>query len=150
MLKLDSVSIKITDRKEKEESIKMTKYDFTTIPNRLEHNSVKWQEIKENPHKLPLWVADMDFLALPEIKQSIHDYADYGVYGYAYVEDSLIESVQNWEKNQHQYEFSKESLILVEGVVPGIGLAIQALTKENDAVLINAPVYPPPLLEQLN
>ena len=143
MLKLDSVSIKITDRKEKEESIKMTKYDFTTIPNRLEHNSVKWQEIKENPHKLPLWVADMDFLALPEIKQSIHDYADYGVYGYAYVEDSLIESVQNWEKNQHQYEFSKESLILVEGVVPGIGLAIQALTKENDAVLINTPVYPP-------
>lgn len=46
-------------------------------------------------------------------------------------------------KNQHQYEFSKESLILVEGVVPGIGLAIQALTKENDAVLINTPVYPP-------
>ena len=87
---------------------------------------------------------------LPEIKQSIHDYADYGVYGYAYVEDSLIESVKNWEKNQHQYEFSKESLILVEGVVPGIGLAIQALTKENDAVLINTPVYPPPLIEQLN
>lgn len=47
------------------------------------------------------------------------------------------------EKNQHQYDFSKEALILVEGVVPGIGLAIQALTKENDAVLINTPVYPP-------
>lgn len=46
-------------------------------------------------------------------------------------------------KNQHQYDFSKEALILVEGVVPGIGLAIQALTKENDAVLINTPVYPP-------
>ena len=117
----------------------MTKYDFTTIPNRLDHNSVKWQEIKENPHKLPLWVADMDFLALPEIKQSIHDYADYGVYGYAYVEEDLIKSIQNWEKNQHQYDFSKEALILVEGVVPGIGLAIQALTKENDAVLINTP-----------
>lgn len=121
----------------------MTKYDFTTIPNRLDHNSVKWQEIKENPHKLPLWVADMDFLALPEIKQSIHDYADYGVYVYAYVEEDLIKSIQNWEKNQHQYDFSKEALILVEGVVPGIGLAIQALTKENDAVLINTPVYPP-------
>lgn len=121
----------------------MTKYDFTTIPNRLDHNSVKWQEIKKNPHKLPLWVADMDFLALPEIKQSIHDYADYGVYGYAYVEEDLIKSIQNWEKNQHQYDFSKEALILVEGVVPGIGLAIQALTKENDAVLINTPVYPP-------
>lgn len=121
----------------------MTKYDFTTIPNRLDHNSVKWQEIKENPHKLPLWVADMDFLALPEIKQSIHDYADYRVYGYAYVEEDLIKSIQNWEKNQHQYDFSKEALILVEGVVPGIGLAIQALTKENDVVLINTPVYPP-------
>ncbi len=86
----------------------MTKYDFTTILNRFEHNSVKWQEIKENPHKLPLWVADMDFLALPEIKQSIHDYADYGVYGYAYVEDSLIESVQNWEKINTSMNFLKK------------------------------------------
>ena len=86
----------------------MTKYDFTTIPNRFEHNSVKWQEIKENPHTLPLCVADMDFLALPEIKQSIHDYADYGVYGYAYVEDSLIESVQNWEKINTSMNFLKK------------------------------------------
>ena len=121
----------------------MTKYDFTTLPNRLEHNSVKWQEVKENSQKLPLWVADMDFLALPEIQQSIHDYANYGVYGYAYIEEGLIKSVQNWEKNQHHYSFDKEALVFVEGVVPAIGLAIQAFTKENDAVLINTPVYPP-------
>lgn len=50
----------------------------------------------------------MDFLALPEIKQSIHDYADYGVYGYAYVEDSLIESVQNWEKINISMNFLKK------------------------------------------
>lgn len=37
----------------------------------------------------------------------------------------------------------KESIVLIEGVVPAISTAIQAFTKEGDAVLINTPVYPP-------
>ena len=32
---------------------------------------------------------------------------------------------------------------LIEGVVPAISTAIQAFTKEGEAVLINTPVYPP-------
>ncbi len=121
----------------------MTKYDFTTIPNRLTHNSVKWKEVQQDHEKLPLWVADMDFIALPEVTQSIHEYADYGVYGYAYVEERLLDSVQTWEKEQHHYSFSKESLVFMDGVVPGLSLAIQSLTQRNEAVLINTPVYPP-------
>ncbi len=121
----------------------MTKYDFTTIPNRLTHNSVKWKEVQQDHEKLPLWVADMDFIALPEVTQSIHEYANYGVYGYAYVEERLLDSVQTWEKEQHHYSFSKESLVFMDGVVPGLSLAIQSLTQRNEAVLINTPVYPP-------
>lgn len=121
----------------------MTKYDFTTIPNRLTHNSVKWKEVQQDHEKLPLWVADMDFVALPEVTQSIHEYADYGVYGYAYVEERLLDSVQTWQKEQHHYSFSKESLVFMDGVVPGLSLAIQSLTQRNEAVLINTPVYPP-------
>ncbi|HGD3936908.1 TPA: MalY/PatB family protein, partial [Streptococcus agalactiae] len=32
---------------------------------------------------------------------------------------------------------------LIDGVIPAISVAIQAFTKEGDAVLINTPVYPP-------
>ncbi|ETJ33948.1 putative cystathionine beta-lyase, partial [human gut metagenome] len=51
--------------------------------------------------------------------------------------------VLDWEKSEHQYSFDKEDIVFVEGVVPAISLAIQAFTKEGEAVLINTPVYPP-------
>lgn len=47
------------------------------------------------------------------------------------------------KKIQHGYVVDKESIVLIEGVVPAISTAIQAFTKEGDAVLINTPVYPP-------
>ena len=46
------------------------------------------------------------------------------------------------KKSQHGYVVDKESIVLIEGVVPAISTAIQAFTKEGDAVLINTPVYP--------
>ena len=45
-------------------------------------------------------------------------------------------------KNQHGYSVDKASIVLIEGVVPAISTAIQSFTKEDDAVLINTPVYP--------
>ena len=56
---------------------------------------------------------------------------------------SLIKEVQKWEATQHGYHFDKEDLVFIEGVVPAISTAIQAFTKEGEAVLINTPVYPP-------
>ena len=41
----------------------------------------------------------MDFEVLPEIRQTVHDYAEQLVYGYTYASDGLIEAVQNWEEN---------------------------------------------------
>ena len=35
------------------------------------------------------------------------------------------------------------NIVFIEGVVPAISTAIQAFTKEGEAVLINTPVYPP-------
>ena len=85
----------------------------------------------------------MDFEVMPEVKNAIHDYAEQLVYGYTYASDELLQAVLDWEKGEHQYSFDKEDIVFVEGVVPAISLAIQAFTKEGDAVLINSPVYPP-------
>ena len=121
----------------------MGKYDFTTLPNRFGHHTYKWKEAETDRQVLPAWIADMDFEVLPEIRQTVHDYAEQLVYGYTYASDGLIEAVQNWEENQHGYTFDKEALVFIEGVVPAISIAIQAYTKEDEAVLINTPVYPP-------
>ena len=121
----------------------MGKYDFTTLPNRFGHHTYKWKEAETDRQVLPAWIADMDFEVLPEIRQTVHDYAEQLVYGYTYASDGLIEAVQNWEEKQHGYRFDKDSLVFIEGVVPAISTAIQAFTKEGEAVLINTPVYPP-------
>ena len=121
----------------------MGKYDFTSLPNRFGHHTYKWKEAEADREVLPAWIADMDFVVLPEVRQAIQTYADQLVYGYTYASDALIESVQDWETTQHGYHFDKDALVFIEGVVPAISTAIQAFTKEGEAVLINTPVYPP-------
>ncbi len=121
----------------------MIDFDFNTLPDRLENHSMKWKEVEANRDLLPLWVADMDFLPFPEMKAAVEGYAQRGDYGYPYFSDQVLESIQTWEKEEHGYEFEKEALVLIEGVVPAISVAIQAFSKEGEAVLINTPVYPP-------
>ena len=120
----------------------MTRYDFTSKPNRLTHHAEKWKKVEADPELLPLWIADMDFEPLPEIRQVIRDYADHHIFGYPYASDSLYQSIIDWEGRQHGYKIERESILLIEGVVPALTVAIQSLTEEGDAVLINTPVYP--------
>ena len=54
----------------------MGKYDFTTLPNRFGHHTYKWKEAETDREVLPAWIADMDFEVLPEIRQTVHDYAE--------------------------------------------------------------------------
>ncbi|SDB33613.1 cystathione beta-lyase [Streptococcus henryi] len=121
----------------------MGKYDFTTRPNRLEQFTYKWQTSEQDPDLLQMWVADMDFEPIPEIKEAILAYAQEHVFGYNYFSDSLYQSVIDWEKNEHGYEIKKEDITFIDGVVPAISVAIQSFTEKGDAVLINSPVYYP-------
>ena len=121
----------------------MGNYNFETAPSRIGQHTYKWKEAEKDSQVLPAWIADMDFEVLPEIQQAVHDYADQLVYGYTYASEELINAVLAWERDEHGYTFDKEALVFIEGVVPAISTAIQAFTKEGDAVLINTPVYPP-------
>ncbi|URZ87390.1 MalY/PatB family protein [Floricoccus penangensis] len=118
-------------------------YNFTDKPNRLNTHSIKWVETETNPNLLPLWIADMDFQVLPEIKEAIKNFADYDVYGYSYAPDSLYQAIINWESSEHGYKITKDDITFIDGVVPGISIAIQAYTQVGDAIIINSPVYHP-------
>ena len=76
----------------------MGTYDFTTRPNRLTHFTYKWQTSENDPDLLQLWVADMDFLPVPEIKEAVIDYGQEHLFGYNYFKDSLYQSVIDWEE----------------------------------------------------
>ena len=121
----------------------MGRYNFEKAPCRVGHHTYKWKEAEKDKEVLPAWIADMDFEVLPEIQQAVHDYANQLVYGYTYASEELINAVLDWERDEHDYTFDRDALVFIEGVVPAISTAIQAFTKEGDAVLINTPVYPP-------
>lgn len=114
----------------------MGKYDFTSLPNRLGHHTYKWKETETDSEVLPAWIADMDFVVLPEIRQAVQTYADQLVYGYTYASEDLIKEVQKWEATQYGYNFDKEALVFIEGVVPAISTAIQTFTNPNYSPLI--------------
>lgn len=118
-------------------------YHFTEFPDRTSSNAIKWQKAAADKDILPLWIADMDFVTFPELTAALEVFARQGIYGYDGPKESLYQAIMDWEREQHDYQIKKEDIILIEGVVAAISTAIQAFTKENDAVLINTLVYPP-------
>jgi len=114
--------------------------------NREGTNSVKWDMMKKvygRDDLLPMWVADMDFLAPTEIRQSLQERINHGIFGYTFPPETLYESAINWIKMRYQWKVSADSFLLSNGVVPSISMAIQALTEVGDQVLIQSPVYTP-------
>ena len=65
----------------------MNRYNFDEIVNRKNTSSYKW-DIKEN--ELPMWVADMDFHVLPEIRRAIEERNKVDAYGYAKCPDDYL------------------------------------------------------------
>lgn len=107
---------------------------------------VKWDGLRETfgaEDLLPLWVADMDFMADEHIIQAMRDYVEAGVPGYYKVKDSYLDSFIDWEKNEHRLLLNKEWIRFTPGVVTGFNFAINVLTKPGDAVIVTTPVYYP-------
>lgn len=120
--------------------------DFDKVIDRHDTNSIKWDRIADiykQEDLIPLWIADMDFPAPESVQRAFSDYVAGGIYGYVDFPDSLYQSIIDWENRKHGYALIKEDILFSPGVVPSIGLAVQAFTEPGDAVLINDPVYPP-------
>ena len=114
------------------------KYDFDTVIDRRNTGSVKWN-VKDG--ELPMWVADMDFKAAPEILEAIQKRMDNGVFGYSVIPNEWRLAYVHWWKTRHNYEINPSSLIFATGVVPIIASVVRELTAPDENVLIQPPVY---------
>ena len=114
-------------------------YDFDSLPDRFGTGSLKWDECA--PGELPMWVADMDFPAAPEIRKAIADRAAHGVFGYNIIPDEWSRAYIRWWRDRHGFEMSPDWLIFCAGVVPAISTCVRKLTTPAEKVLIETPVY---------
>lgn len=114
------------------------KYDFDTIINRRNTNSHKWDY---QDTQLPMWLGDMDFKTAPEIIQELDKRVQHGIFGYALIPDDFFQAYINWWDRRHDFKMEKEELLFSIGVMPSIATIIRELTKENESILLQTPVY---------
>ncbi len=113
-------------------------YDFDAVVDRRNTGSLKW-DVKET--ELPMWVADMDFPAAPEIRAALRARVDHGVFGYGVVPEQWYGAIQNWWRTRHGFSMEHDWLIFCTGVVPAISSIVRKLTTPAENVLIQTPVY---------
>ena len=122
--------------------------NFDTPANRKGTNSIKWDsaaiaDIASNPDAEPFWVADMDFLTDPQIKDAGMKLAQLGVYAYPAFHGRLEEAASHWLKEKHGWDVEKEDLTFAMGMLHGIASVLDLFTEPGDKVLVPSPMYRP-------
>ena len=121
-------------------------YNFDQVIDRKGTSAIKldWlQQMWGRTDLIPLWVADMDFATAPFVTEAIRQRLDNPVLGYTAKPDSYYRAISNWTKQRYNLDVKKKHISFVPGIVPGIGMALNAFTEKDDKVLIQPPVYGP-------
>jgi len=121
------------------------KYNFDEIINRKHTKSIKYDFFnktgKVGYNTIPLWIADMDFRTPPCVQEAIIKRAQHGIFGYSATDDDYFMAVRDWFLRRHNWKVEPEWLIQTRGILSAVSIAIAALTKPGDAILLQYPSY---------
>jgi cystathionine beta-lyase len=115
-------------------------YDFDQIIDRRCSDCTKWSKYGD---ALPLWVADMDFLAPEPVLRALQERVEHGIFGYGQEPPELRSIMVEHLSQQYGWEVSRETLIFLPGVQRAFNLAARAMTLPGDGLMIQTPVYFP-------
>ncbi|MBQ5972955.1 MAG: pyridoxal phosphate-dependent aminotransferase [Oscillospiraceae bacterium] len=114
------------------------RYDFDRVIDRRGTDAVKWQTAE---NELPMWIADMDFDAAPEIKEALRARVERGVFGYSDLTDEWYGAVTGWWRRRYGFAVDRSWLMFCTGVVPAISSIVRKLTTPAEKVVLTTPVY---------
>ena len=115
-------------------------YNFDLIPNRrLPNIENKWTQYPKDV--LPLWVADMDFVAPPAIQKALREYVEHGDLGYQLPSRALYESIVSRMQKLYDWKITPEMIVSIPGVNSGYNAAARILCTSRRGYLIQTPVY---------
>ena len=131
------------------------KYDFTTMPDREGKDAlavdaigakVSWATAptapKEGFSKLPMWVADMNFMTVPTIPQAIIKRAEHPLYGYFIPREDYYRSIIRWQKERNGVAgLSRREIGYENGVLGCVSTVIREFTEPGERILLHSPTY---------
>lgn len=118
-------------------------HNFDEPVNRIGSVCEKWDLEGEGGRLIPLGVADTDFKAPQPVIDAVMKKAEFGVYAYgAYPKTEFTKTISNWYKKRYGILLDPETVCHSQGIMPGgLWMLLLALTKEDDIVIIQEPVY---------
>ena len=97
---------------------------------------------KEGFDFIPMWVADMNFPALPAIPEAIIQRTKHPAYGYFDPSEAYYDGIINWQKTRNGVnDLTKECIGYENGVLGGVVSALKVLCSNGDSVLLQSPTY---------
>ncbi|MCP4491986.1 MAG: putative C-S lyase [Gammaproteobacteria bacterium] len=120
--------------------------DLDTVIDRTNVTSLKFdgstmQSIFGERDLWPSWVADMDFMAAPEIIDALSERLKHGVLGYEADSGDLPNAVANWYQTRYQWTFDPKHIITTPRTLNSLTTLVNLFSKEGDGVIIQSPVF---------
>ncbi len=126
------------------------KFDFTTILDRHGKDAIAvdipysggYGEQKEGFDIIPMWVADMNFPALPTIQEEMVKRIQHPTFGYFSPRAEYYDSIIRWHETRNgAVGLTKENIGYENGVLGGVATAMRVLCSQGDKVLLHSPTY---------
>jgi cystathionine beta-lyase len=120
--------------------------DFDQVIDRSEYPTLKWNKSLLIEHfgsedVLPLWVADMDFLAPPVVIDGLLKRARHGIFGYEHRADGYLGALVDWYVNRHQWSIDQTHIEFCPSVLNAIAVLINQHSERGDGIIIQPPVF---------
>lgn len=115
-------------------------FNSATVEGMLAAPGIKWH--RDPPDVIPLWLADPDFPIAPEIKRAlINAVQDEDL---LYSDDRTTrEAMAAKIKHVNGLDVTADNVMITQGVIPAMWLAIQYACKPGDEVIVTDPMYFP-------
>jgi aspartate/methionine/tyrosine aminotransferase len=119
--------------------LKKDYFNSATIKKMLSFPGRKWHTHPEDV--IPLYIADPDFLVAEEIKQALINAVEEEDLFYNFdhpTQEVMAEKIQR----RNKIEVIPDNIMITQGVIPAMWLAVKSTCEKGSEVIINDPMYP--------
>ena len=121
------------------------RYDFDTPYNRVGTDCSRWDSpalrYPEGVFKYGMGVASMDFECAPCITEALQERVQHHNWGYLSTTQPLREGILKWNGERHGLDLDPASIVISDGVYPGVIAALRSFVPIGNKVLLTTPAY---------
>ena len=115
-------------------------FDFDQPVERAGTGSTRWERYAGRD-VIPLWVADTDFRAPPQVLEALAERVRHGVLGYTVAPEELRQAIVERLGRLYGWRVEPAWIVFLPGLVAGLHHAARVLVAPGEKVLVPRPVY---------